>query len=162
MIAEDYLKFVKNLKYYLNQELIFISSEDANHAEELRKKVSKFGNYPIGRLGDINIHFLHSKTEEEARDTWIRRCKRVNYSHIIIKFSTQNLCTEKDCIEFDDFNFPNKIFFTSHNINGIRKQIIFKRDIGREETRAEGNYYHRYINITKYINSIQNTQKYFL
>lgn len=33
--------------------------------------------YPIGKLEDLEIHFLHYKTENEAREKWERRTLRM-------------------------------------------------------------------------------------
>ena len=41
--SPDFVKFANNLKYYLSQELTLVSEKE----------------YPIGRIDDIYIHFLH-------------------------------------------------------------------------------------------------------
>lgn len=161
MIADDYLKFVKNLKFYLNQDPVFILPEEAHRADDLKKTVPKFGEYPIGRIKDIDIHFLHDSSAEKALATWKRRAERVNYNKIIIKFSTQNLWSEENCREFAAFEFPNKILFTANPIAGIQNAVVFRRDRGLNDTRDEGAMYQKYINMTRYIRKIRETGKYF-
>src|SRR5690606_37279406 len=47
-----YIKMLGNMNHYLQQELEFIDNS---------KYPIKKSNYPIGLLGDIEIHFLHYK-----------------------------------------------------------------------------------------------------
>lgn len=161
MIAEDYLKFIQNLRYYLDGEIEIISPEQAHAASRLAKTVEKFGTYPIGRIKDVDIHFLHDRSWEKAVETWNRRKLRINYNKIIIKFSMQNLCKEEDCKKFNSLPFPNKILFVPDPIDGIDNAVVFKRDHGRPETRDEGGHYQKYINMTKYIRNMKETKGYF-
>lgn len=39
-------------------------------------------NYPVAKLDDVTIHFVHYKTEQEAREKWNRRKERVNYDNL--------------------------------------------------------------------------------
>ena len=72
-MSKDYLKFIKNLREYLDAELVFINLEEAHDAERVKAYVKTFGKYPIGRLKDEDIHFLHYATEEEAYNKWNKR-----------------------------------------------------------------------------------------
>lgn len=74
MSAEDYLKFVENLEFYLKREPVG----------------GPFEEYPVGMLGDLKLHFVHYKTFEEARQAWLRRAKRMDLSKILV------LCTDRD------------------------------------------------------------------
>ena len=105
--APDYIKFVKNLKGYLDTPLEFIAPEESKHFEELKKRnqLSK----PIGRLNDVEIVFLHYSSEEEAFEKWNRRKERVNFNHIILKFSRMNRCTDKEISEFSLLPFKKKV-----------------------------------------------------
>jgi len=161
-LSDDYLKFILNLKEYLNKELYFIKPEDAHEYKKVKEYVPKFGNYPIGRIDDVDIHFLHYESKEEAYEKWNKRKERIDYSRVIIKISKQNLWEDKFIEEFDKFNFPNKLFFTNkqYKCNSV-KQVVFRRDYKYSETRNEGRYYHWYINILKYINSSKDTSSFF-
>ena len=105
--APDYIKFVKDLKGYLDTPLEFISPEESKYFEELKKRnqLSK----PIGRLNDVEIVFLHYSSEKEAFEKWNRRKERVNFNHIIFKFSRMNLCTDKEISEFSLLSFKKKV-----------------------------------------------------
>lgn len=114
--AEDYIRFLKHLKESLTAPLEFIRPEESHWKNQAQLREDKrFGKYPIGRLknqgGVIEIFFLHYNSEAEARVKWERRCKRVDYDHILVKFNDQNGMQQKDLDTFLQFPY-HKIFFT--------------------------------------------------
>ena len=100
-MANDYIKFIYDMKNYLSKELTEIKIEDSNYYDYLK---SINYNAPIGKLGDVEIMFLHYPTFEEAKEKWDRRKQRINYDKIIYKFSEQNNCTYEDLKKFEEFN----------------------------------------------------------
>lgn len=94
---EDYIKFVENLQYYLKLEL----EEDT--AQE---------SYPVGKLGDIRIFFLHYASFDEAKRKWGERCKRINWRRIVCIFTDQGECG-KDLVERFSRLPYNKLMFVS-------------------------------------------------
>lgn len=70
----DFVKFVSNLDYYLQQNLIITWGEE----------------YPIGYLDDIIVYFQHYACCEDAKLKWEERKKRINKGKIII------LCTDME------------------------------------------------------------------
>lgn len=161
-LSKDYIKFVSDLRRYMEAELVFIKPEEANQKDEAAQYIEKWGQYPIGRLIDVDVHFLHSKNEKDAYDCWNRRKRRVNYSRIIIKMSMQNLWDDKYGDEFNNLDFPNKLLFTNKEVdyNNVTK-VLFTGDIGQPETRNEGEEYRKYMNILEYINQTKDTSEYF-
>lgn len=129
--APDYIKFIYNLKKYLDAPLTFIESEQSKYYDELklRNQLDK----PIGKILDIEIVFLHYATKEEAEEKWNRRKVRVNFDHIIIKFSRMDLCTCKEMEKFDSLPFSNKFLLNN------RKPLMYKSEVyWNEEWRPEG------------------------
>lgn len=108
IFSDDYLKFVKNLKYYLSQDLTFISVKDAVHRDWIIENGD--ANAPIGILDDIEIVFVHYRTRALAYEKWVKRVKRVNWDNLIFKFSKQNHATDKMIEEFDQIKLPGKKF----------------------------------------------------
>ena len=53
--------------------------------------------YPVGELGDVELHFVHYETCQEAQAAWERRKKRVNLNNVVV------LSTDRD--GFDDAVF---------------------------------------------------------
>lgn len=64
----DFMRFVMNLKYYINTELRIVWDEE----------------YPIGYLDDLPVYFMHYHTCKEAKDSWNERKKRINWNKIIV------------------------------------------------------------------------------
>ena len=61
--SKHYIKLLENFDFYMKSELVFISNFES--------ETSKL-KYPIGYLGEIEIHFLHYSSEEEAIEKWNR------------------------------------------------------------------------------------------
>ena len=109
----DYIEFLQNLRFYLTEAKIqFVEHSKYPLGDERRAKWSHW--YPIGVLdGKVEIHFLHYNTEKEAAEKWYRRASRVNFENLFIIGMQQNLCTEKDIIDFDLLPYENKIMFST-------------------------------------------------
>ncbi len=155
IMPDDYIKFISNLKYYLNCKLNFINPKDSKYFEKL-KASNNFGKYPVGKLDDIEIMFMHYKNINEVNEKWTRRIKRINYSNIIYKFNDQNGCSKVNVKDFIELPLKNKIFFTVKNWN-----LDFK---GTKIVKVNQIFNKEYINtssepfgkiITKYLNNIK-------
>lgn len=71
--------------------------------------------YPIGNLGDVEIHFMHYETCRLAQDAWQRRCRRIRRDRMVV------ICTDRDGFDDDDFRkwcaIPcPKVLFTAQNV----------------------------------------------
>lgn len=118
--AEDYLKFISNLNKYLNEDLMFL---ERSRFEECQIEHEKL-KYPIGVLSNnLEIHFLHYKTPEEARAKWNRRKKRLDYKNLLIMMNDQNGFTDSLMGRFDEVEFP-KIFFSSQPRKGKNVKFV--------------------------------------
>lgn len=153
--AEEYIKFIKNLKYYTSKPLEFIKTSNSKYYNELKKRGEE--NIIIGKVDDVEIVFLHYKTFAEAKEKWEKRCKRINYSKLIIKFNDQNLCDEKYIHIFSDLPYDNKICFSAKNydfdgniqLKKYAKSSFVKEDIYNSR---------KYFNIVDYINDMKVTK----
>lgn len=154
-MADDYIKFISNIKYYLNCELKFINKATSKNRDCLANTY-RFGEYPIGLLDDIEIYFVHYKSEEEAKEKWKRRCKRINFNNILFKFSDQNGCTENDVINFSKLQYKNKLLFTVKDWNIDKNQYIkfYQYNKKNIQTSHEPFGNNRKINITTYLNNM--------
>ncbi len=108
IFSSDYIKFISDLHYYFDQELVFIDAAESKYYDLIAKRNELM--WPIAKLGDIEIIFRHYKTPEEAEAKWNRRKQRVNFDNIIIKFSRMYECTDKEFEAFAKIPFNNKIF----------------------------------------------------
>lgn len=112
--AKDFLKFVLNLKYYTAQKLVFIKNTA--------------GDYPLGQLDDIYVHFLHYKTAEEAAEKWYERCKRIDYENIYVIMSDQDL-SDDDFQLFQDISIAKrKIIFTTNPDRADKNDVFLIKE----------------------------------
>lgn len=156
-MASDYIKFVSDLRNYLDKELHFINPFESKYYAELQHD-SRFGNYPIAILGDIEIMFLHARSEEEAKSKWKNRCERIQWDKLIIKFNDQNGCTLDDVIAFSKLPYKNKLFFTIKDwpVGKWDGYIKIKQHTRDNFITASHEPYglNKYINLEDYINNL--------
>lgn len=95
---EDFVKYVKNIRYYSEQELEFISEDGCE--------------YPVAKLGDIKVYFTHYETEEYARAKWEERKQRLNYDNLFVIMTDAHNCTENVELieEFENLPYPHVLF----------------------------------------------------
>lgn len=122
MYSSCFLNLVKDLKGYMEKELVFVSASKYERANKSREKSNKF--YPIGILGDIEIHFLHSKDEDDARSKWKSRKKRLNYDRLVYKMSDSYLSNPQDLVEFEKLPIENKVIFVAQKYDGLKNYIF--------------------------------------
>lgn len=148
--APDYIRFVSNLKHYLDCKLEFIKTEDSKYYELLKERNQL--SVPVALLDDVEIIFLHYKTPEEAAEKWYRRASRVNYDNIIIKLSRMNLCTEKEMAEFAELPFDNKILLNNRRKKRYRCEIRFSVEDEDGYMKSDTNPFPGNINLIKLLN----------
>ena len=124
LFPKDFIKFVKNLKYYISLKLEFIKEDGIN--------------YPVGKLEDIKIYFMHYKSEEEADVKWEERKKRINYDNLFIMMTDRDGCTYEDLKEFDSLPYKNKVVFTHIEYPEIKSSFYIK---GYENEKQIGHIY---------------------
>lgn len=151
IMADDYIKFVYDIKKYINSKLEFIKIEESKYKDYLKKL-----NYssPIGKIDDIEIMFLHYKDENEAYEKWERRKKRINWDKVVYKFSDQNMCTFEHIEKFNNLPVKNKILFTTRQYEGINSIVLEK--YGKCENIGDDiKSYKKYFNVYNYLNNIK-------
>lgn len=141
--STDYIKFISNLKHYINQQLRFIKLEESHNKEMLIRQNSV--GCPIGALDDIEIYFLHYKTEEEALKKWNRRKARIHWNNLYFKMTEQNGCTIEQIKQFDKLPYKDKFIFV-HKDYGISSQVVFKDFEDEEYVLNDTMRFHHYIN----------------
>ena len=137
-MADDYLKFLSDLEGYLYGILTFIAPEKSRWKDAPQVSGDRrFGSYPVGHLSNgkntIEIFFLHYHSEQEAREKWERRCKRMNWERMLVKFNDQNGCTSKNVQDFMRLPFKNKLFFTCKEWPGISEEYTVIRQVPKHD-----------------------------
>lgn len=103
--AEDYIKFLENLDYYLQQTLVEIQSDL---------------EYPVAKLDDITIYFMHYSTIDEAKKIWEKRTSRINRNKLYVILVQQNGCTEELLKRFDNLSYEHKVALTAKPMPNIK------------------------------------------
>lgn len=117
--AEDYIKFLENLKENLSADIIEV--RDLNLG------------YPVGKINDeITIHFMHYKNFNEAKKKWQERARRVDFNNLFIMMTDRDGCDEKSIKKFDNLPFENKVIFTHKPYPNIKSAFFIKEFIEEE------------------------------
>jgi len=151
--AEDYIRFLSNLKYYLNVDMKMIDSSESVHYSYMKKNHPGSLKKPIGRIDDVEIVFLHCHSQDEALTKWNRRKARVNLDNLVVKMSEMNQCSEELVRAFDTLPFDRKFIFTTKDY-GLKSQVIFKEWAGKSEIENDTSDFRKYINLENWINGL--------
>ncbi|SEH26284.1 DUF1919 domain-containing protein [Selenomonas sp. KH1T6] len=102
-VADDreYLRMCRNLQQYLHEPLV-LSGRGYNtvHGHE----------YPIFKLGDVQLDMNHYQDQYEAEGAWERRKERIDWHDLFIMMYTEKSETAR---AFDELPFKRKVCFTS-------------------------------------------------
>lgn len=103
--AEDYIRFLEKLDYYLSQALVEIQSDK---------------DYPVAKLDDLTIYFMHYLSFSEAKTTWEKRTARINRDNLYVILVQQNGCTEEILKKFDELPYKHKLALTARPMPEIK------------------------------------------
>lgn len=118
----NYIKLLGNFQQYMSRPLEMIKDRDAE------------GN-PLGRLGDIEINFVHYRNFAEAKACWEKRKKRINYDNLFIYMPIEDeeiserfseLTIEKRYGFCSFKNDKNSLYFVKNFENSKEAQSNFK------------------------------------
>lgn len=148
---EDFVKLCTNLREYIVQPLRFIPFESSRYY----KYLSKEKRYPIAYLGDIELHFLHYHSEQEAKEKWTRRVQRICWNCVIYKLNDQNGCTQDLLQEFCRLPLTNKLCFVCKK-NSVLGATVISGLLNKKEIKFSYEPYgrSRKFNVTDYLNEI--------
>lgn len=150
-MADEYIKFIYEMKKYIESEIEFITIDQSKYCQYL--KMIKY-NGLIGKILDLEICFLHYDNEQDAKEKWNRRKERINWDNILFKFNDQNLCTYENLKKFNEFKANNKICFTAKKypeFNTIQIKKFEKYNYVIDDIKS----YKKYINVIEFINSMK-------
>ena len=95
---EDYLKFIYNLKEFVEQGVLTLVEQTEY-------------SYPVGKLtapcGEIIIYFMHYESFESAKEKWTERCKRIVWDNIFYIMELKQESTQEQVEKFNCFNAKN-------------------------------------------------------
>jgi len=147
--AADYIKFVSNLRHYIETDIKFIKYTKSKYKEQIVNTHKE--RVPIGLLDDVEIFFLHYKSEDECLQKWNRRKERIHWNSLYIKMSEQNLCSYELLQKFDELQYKDKFVFVSKEY-GLNSQVVFNDWIGHGEVTNDTTNFNKYIDIINWLN----------
>ncbi|SFJ38905.1 Uncharacterized protein, DUF1919 family [Terrisporobacter glycolicus] len=150
-MADEYIKFIYEMKKYIESEIQFISVDQSRYCQYL--KMIKYDGL-VAQILDLEICFLHYDSEEEAKEKWNRRKERINWDNILFKFNDQNLCTYENLKRFNEFEAKNKICFTSKKYSEL-KTVQIKKYEKYNYVLDDIKSYKTYIDIIQFINNMK-------
>ncbi len=93
-LPSDFIKFVNNLDYYLS----------------ITPYAEMGDKYPIGKLDDIKIFFMHYDNTEIALEKWEERKKRINKDKIFVIMVERDGFTKENFESFKKIKYPKLLF----------------------------------------------------
>lgn len=100
-IPKDYLKFLNDFDYYINQPFKLL--RETNVYESIT---------PIASLGEgerqIEIQCFHYNSFKQAKEAWEKRISRINYDNLFVKMTLTDI-SQVSC--FERIPFKNKVGF---------------------------------------------------
>jgi len=123
LMSPCYIKLLENPQYYLKLPLVFKGSSNYPSMRNLNSGIS----FPLATLGDsdIEIHFLHYKSEEIAKEKWDRRVKKIDWTNLFVKYDCGKDYANKDLMEtFLNLPFSNKLVFGNENYGNKNVYVL--------------------------------------
>lgn len=156
--ADDYIRFISRLHYYLSMHPVIVPAEQSKHYAELVTKHEE--DVLVGKIEDVEIIFLHYHSAEEALTKWVRRSSRINWNNLFIKFSQMNNCSDEHIRDFDSIPFHNKICFTAQDYPKYSSCIKFPGYEHSLQVENDTDRFNKCLNVIDWLNNVP--EKYIL
>lgn len=101
LTGNDYLKFLKDPKQYMDAPLVL---KEKGYNKDLDIE------FPIVKCKDIILYFNHYTSLEEVQEAWERRKQRINWNNIAVMMYTEE---QEQAAEFLRLPYKKKICFVS-------------------------------------------------
>lgn len=96
---EDYIRLLEDFDDYMKEEIKYYKNEYEPNLQS---------EYPVALLGDVELHFNHYKSFEEAKEKWDQRKQRINRNNLFVEMQTEN---EELAKRFNKLPYNKKIVF---------------------------------------------------
>lgn len=102
----DFFNFLSSPRKYIDVTPTFHQMKPYGNTDEL---------YPIFKCNDIQLHFNHYRSIDDALSCWQRRKKRINWDNILVVFTSID---GKNIDRFRKLPYSKKVCITPFNIYG--------------------------------------------
>lgn len=109
---KGFIAYLSDIAHYQSQPLQFLDNSGKP--------------YPVGKLGDLTLHFMHYHSEQEASEKWQERSKRIDFDNLFVMLTERDGCTYQDLQAFDRLPFANKVVFTHKPYPEIASSFYIK------------------------------------
>ena len=109
ILPEEFPKFCKYLKAYLQQPLVEYKAFSDRHIRSMEKMFGGVPGMPFGLCGDILVCFQHYDTFEEAAAKWNERKARVNLDEVGYLFHARGPEYKDEIEQFVRLGLPNAL-----------------------------------------------------
>lgn len=142
--APDFIQFLNKMPYYLGCSLTFTKKTKYSEIDSI---------YPIGALDDVEIHFMHYKSDKDALLKWEQRKKRIEFDNLFIIMTDRDFCTYDIIKEFDNLPYKNKIIFTAKHYPEFKSAIYCKHFEDQDSVGilTDDKVFNNYFNIPRWI-----------
>lgn len=147
--AHDFVVFLSDLEKYLS-----MTPSDFRFSSDDGK------GYPVGKLDNIELHFVHYKTVEECVFKWEERKKRIDFDNLYVIFTDRNGLTLEDLRTFLSLKY-RKIIFVSKKAFCLSEECVYVPGFEKADSVPEmqqyadvfgHRYYEKHFDIVKWIN----------
>ena len=98
--TKDMIKLMSDFSHYMKCDLEFST---------MKYNETSHDYYPVGRIDDVELKFIHYSNFAEAKEKWIRRKQRINYDNLLYMTYTEEKILAKKIANID---VKRKICFT--------------------------------------------------
>lgn len=116
--SPDFVKFCLDLERYISYDVEKVESDE---------------KFPVGKIGDVTLNFMHYADFEDAKYKWNERKARINFDKIFVIMTDRDGYTDELLDKFDKIPYPKVLF--SHKIIERDDAVYVKRDRKRKECR---------------------------
>jgi uncharacterized protein (DUF1919 family) len=125
--ANDYVKLASNpKKYFIGAKLEFINPADSKNLK-LYNDSNNWGNYPVAKLIDIEIYFMHYPDQKTAENMWYRRLQRINFENMLFLFTENESFSKSVILEYLKINGQNKVCLTNTDYSIENESLIIDK-----------------------------------
>jgi uncharacterized protein (DUF1919 family) len=126
VMPNDYMRLLSNLRW-CQQPLQFKTESRQERINIWRANVLQ-KMYPIGVLGDdVEVHFLHYRSRDEAAAKWERRAQRIHWDNLLVKICWhEQECMESWLREFDAMPFARKLALVPRAMPDVRCAVALQ------------------------------------
>ncbi len=114
ILPEDFPRFCRNLKTYLDYDLVECHDLTPYEVNKLIKMFGEIPKMPIGLIGDVLVCFQHYETFSEAKAKWDERKAKVDYEHIGFIMHARGPEYQFEAEEFLAMDIPHKLCITEN------------------------------------------------